>query len=182
MSLVYNRLCRTLSPLNADQQHRVPRMPPLRLRALVLAVGALLATQACAVSAAEEAAAVAPATVIAPAAAVCTAPGANYMARVELLFATERNDGQPITDAEWLGFVSRDVTPRFPDGLTELSGRGQWRGPDGVIGASSSRILLIWYTPSAASEAAIEAIRTAYKQQFNQLSVMRVDGGDCVSF
>ncbi|WP_414943054.1 DUF3574 domain-containing protein [Amycolatopsis sp. cmx-11-32] len=23
------------------------------------------------------------------------------------------------------------VTPRFPDGFTELTGRGQWRGSDG---------------------------------------------------
>ncbi len=147
-----------------------------------IALAAFLATGLAAVASADGTAAVARATIVNPDAPVCTAPGANYLARVELLFATARNDGQPIADTEWLGFVSREVTPRFPDGLTELGGRGQWRGPDGAIGASSSRILLIWYTPSADSEAAIEAIRTAYKQQFEQYSVMRVDGGDCVSF
>lgn len=104
------------------------------------------------------------------------------MARVELLFATERNDGRPVSEAEWAAFVRDEVTPRFPDGLTEISGRGQWRGPDGATGSSQSRILLIWYVPARDSEQAIEAIRAAYKSRFEQHSVMRVDGTDCVSF
>jgi hypothetical protein len=104
------------------------------------------------------------------------------MARVELLFGTTLDHGQALTEADWAKFVDEEVTPRFPDGLTELAGHGQWRRPDGVISHEPSRVLLIWYAPAPDSNAAIEAIRTAYKTRYKQLSVMRVDGADCVSF
>lgn len=114
-------------------------------------------------------------------AAECASP-ARLMARVELLFGTTLADGQPLADAEWLKFVDEEVTPRFPEGLTELAGRGQWRRPDGVISREPSRVLLLWYSPARDRGADIEAIRAAYKSRYKQLSVMRVDGVDCVSF
>ena len=111
----------------------------------------------------------------------CAAP-ATRMARVELLLGATRADGSVIDGAPWDAFLATAVTPRFPAGLTELSGRGQWRRPDGEVAQVPTRVLLSWYTPSGAAEAGIEAIRSAYKAQFGQLSVMRVDGADCVSF
>lgn len=114
-------------------------------------------------------------------AAECAAP-ARLMARVQLFFGTTLADGQALADAEWLKFVDEQVTPRFPEGLTELSGRGQWRRPDGVISREPSRVLLLWYSPAKNREADIEAVREAYKSRYKQLSVMRVDGVDCVSF
>lgn len=114
-------------------------------------------------------------------AAECRRP-ARLMARVELLFGTAHADGQPLADKAWQKFVDEEVTPRFPEGLTELAGRGQWRRPDGVLAHEPSRVLLIWYSPATAKDADIEAIRTAYKTRFKQLSVMRVDGVNCVSF
>jgi hypothetical protein len=41
---------------------------------------------------------------------------------------------------------------------------------------------VIWYRRDADSETGIEAIRQAYKAQFQQESVLRVDGVSCVSF
>ena len=114
-------------------------------------------------------------------AAECALP-ARLMARVELLFGTTLADGQPLAETEWAKFVDEEVTPRFPEGLTELAGRGQWRRPDGVISREPSRVLLMWYSPAPARDADIDAIRAAYKTRFKQLSVMRVDGVDCVSF
>ena len=43
-------------------------------------------------------------------------------------------------------------------------------------------MLLIWYAPTTQKNTDIEAIRAAYKTRFKQLSVMRVDVTDCVSF
>lgn len=114
-------------------------------------------------------------------AAECAAP-ARLMARVQLFFGATLADGQPLADEEWLKFVDQEVTPRFPEGLTELSGRGQWRRPDGVISREPSRVLLLWYSPAKDRDADIEAVRTAYKTRYKQLSVLRVDGVDCVSF
>lgn len=107
---------------------------------------------------------------------------AHFMARVELLFGTTRADGQALSDEEWCRFVDQEVTPRFPEGLTEIAGRGQWRRPDGQIRQEPARVLLICYTRSSHSDADIDAIRGHFKQRFQQLSVMRVDGTDCVSF
>jgi hypothetical protein len=105
------------------------------------------------------------------------------MARLELYFGTQRPGGAPVTEAEWGAFLNEEVTPRFPDGLTVLTGNGQWRNSAGVITRETSALLIVLYEPSVEKEAAIEDIRAAYKDRFDQESVMRVDAGlQCVSF
>jgi len=99
------------------------------------------------------------------------------MARTELLFGAAH-----VARAQWESFLSREVTPRFPDGLTAFDGYGQWKAPGGKIAKEPSRILLLWHKPGADEDAKIDAIRDVYKKQFRQLSLMRVDGMDCVSF
>jgi Protein of unknown function (DUF3574) len=109
--------------------------------------------------------------------------GAVAAARVELLLGMGKKDGSEVSDAEWRAFLSSEVTPRFPDGLTVLPGYGQWRSSTtGALARESERVLLIWYKPNADSDRRIEQIRTAYKARFGQDSVMRVDGSSCVSF
>jgi Protein of unknown function (DUF3574) len=107
--------------------------------------------------------------------------GAATMARLELMFGTGRPDGAAVGEVEWQAFVDAEVTPRFPDGLTVLTGYGQWRNAHGIR-KEGSRVLLIWHAPAADSEAKIEAVRDAYKARFGQHSVMRVDGLSCVTF
>jgi hypothetical protein len=108
-------------------------------------------------------------------------PGATFMARVELLFGAGGKDGGAVGEVEWHSFLAEEVTPRFADGLTVLTGYGQWRS-GGTIAKESSRLLLIWYHRAADSDAKIEAIRKTYNTRFGQESVMRVDGAGCVSF
>jgi hypothetical protein len=102
------------------------------------------------------------------------------MNRVELIFAAAFNDGKPIADAAWQDFLDKEVTPRFPSGLTAYRAYGQWQRPDGRIEKSPSRVLVIWYEGDRSSR--IEAIRNAYKTRFRQMSVLRIDSADCVSF
>jgi Protein of unknown function (DUF3574) len=109
-------------------------------------------------------------------------PSAEAMARLELLFGTARPQGPPITDKEWASFLDAEVSPRFPAGFTVLRGPGQWRGSDGLLTKEQSNILVIWHKPAQGTEAAIETIRSAYKQRFDQENVMRVDSVSCVSF
>jgi hypothetical protein len=104
------------------------------------------------------------------------------MQRLELLFGMGKRDGSTISDAEWTAFLDAEVTPRFPAGLTVLSAYGQWQGDSGKLAREASRVLLVWYKPAPDTEHKIEAIRTAYRERFSQDSVMRVDGGSCVSF
>lgn len=109
-------------------------------------------------------------------------PGAAPLARLELLFGMGKKEGGEVSDAEWRAFLDTEVSPRFPDGLMVLTGDGQWRSSVSGRAKEKSRIVEIWYRPSADSEPKIEAIRSAYKGRYGQESVMRVDGVSCVSF
>lgn len=104
------------------------------------------------------------------------------MARIELLFGMSRPGGGMLSEAEWTAFIDAEVTPRFPEGLTVLTGYGQWRNSAGVIARETSRMLIVWHKPAADLDSRIEAIRVAFKTRYAPESVMRVDGMSCVSF
>jgi len=99
----------------------------------------------------------------------------NFL-RTELFFGTAKPNGV-VTDAEFLAFLDREVTPRFPDGLTLLKGDGQFRGESGVIIKEDSFLLILLYPVQSfrQSNRRINAIRELYKAQFQQESVLRVD-------
>jgi hypothetical protein len=112
------------------------------------------------------------------------APSSDILARTELLFGLDKSDGSKITESEFNRFLNREVTPHFPDGLTLLSGRGQFRNSKGLIVKESSKLLILLYPivqPSDSSQK-IEQIRKAYKIAFQQESVLRTDDSSCVSF
>ncbi|GAB4392667.1 MAG: hypothetical protein Tsb0032_09150 [Kiloniellaceae bacterium] len=120
---------------------------------------------------------------LSPARALDCREGAFPMSRLELYFGTQYPGGAPVMQSEWAAFLDEEVTPRFPDGLTVLTGNGQWRNSQGIVTKETSAVLIILYEPSAEKETAIEDIRAAYKDRFQQESVMRVDAGEqCVSF
>lgn len=102
--------------------------------------------------------------------------GTLAFARTELYFGTASPDGV-VTEAEFHQFVDRYVTPRFPDGLTLLKGDGQFRGADGEVVKEQSFVLILLYPYETFDTATkrIDRIRTLYKEQFDQESVLRVD-------
>jgi Protein of unknown function (DUF3574) len=104
-------------------------------------------------------------------------------ARTELYFGTSRPDGTSVSDEKFKRFLDQHVTPRFPDGLTLLTGSGQFKNSSGVIIQERSKVLILLYplTDDDASNR-IEAIRQIYKQLFSQESVLRVDSRAGVSF
>lgn len=106
--------------------------------------------------------------------------------RTELFFGTSKPDGTAVTEAQWKGFLDAEITPRFPDGLTVLTGLGQWQEEDNDIVQERSLLLILFYPREFAldSGAKIEAIRAAYEQQFQQESVLRSDDSTpvCTSF
>jgi hypothetical protein len=103
--------------------------------------------------------------------------------RTELYFGTAKSDGTAVTEAQFLQFVDEVITPRFPDGLTVLTGYGQFRNSVGVIIRERSLALILLYPLSLRdANRKIEEIRAAYKQAFQQESVLRVDSLAAVSF
>ncbi|MFJ8076029.1 DUF3574 domain-containing protein [Streptomyces sp. NPDC096176] len=106
-----------------------------------------------------------------------TARGTAYV-ETRLFFGTERPDGGPdVTDAQFMAFVDRSVTPGFPDGLTIQEGRGQWHDSNGVIERERSYELILLYpaAEAGARDARIERIREAYVRAYAQDSVARLD-------
>jgi hypothetical protein len=87
------------------------------------------------------------------------------------------------SDVRWREFLAREVTPRFPDGLTVYEATGQWRDPQtGKIGRERSRVLRIIVTNDAAVTDKITAVTGAYKRQFRQKSIGIVSRDVCASF
>ena len=97
--------------------------------------------------------------------------------RTELFFGSAKPDGTVVTEADWQQFLNTHITPRFPDGLTVLSGFGQFRNSDGIIVRERSTVLILLYpvqTRRSSSEK-IEQLRSLYKAAFKQESVLRAD-------
>jgi hypothetical protein len=110
-------------------------------------------------------------------------PVGEVFSRTELYFGAEKPDGSEVTEVEFEQFVDDEATPSFPDGLTILTGEGQYRGSDGAIVEEKSFVLILLYPPGdTEANAEIEEIREDYKSEFEQESVLRVDTSARVSF
>src|SRR5215210_4657517 len=64
-----------------------------------------------------------------------------------LFFGTSKPDGTVVTDEQFKAFIDVHVTPRFPDGLTLLTGYGQFRNSSGAIAKETSLLLILFYPP-----------------------------------
>jgi hypothetical protein len=114
-------------------------------------------------------------------AASCPA-AVRSMDKIEIFFGLTRVHGGTVSKAEWSEFLDTEITPRFPEGLTAVHSSGQWLGNDGRITKENSIMVVVWHEPSRKASADADAIRAAYKERFDQESVMRVDSTSCVSF
>jgi hypothetical protein len=108
--------------------------------------------------------------------------GSTLWARTELYFGMGKPDDTFTTDDEYQHFIDEQVSPRFRDGFTVLTGRGQYLDPHGRMWHEPTKVLVLMYPPDASKSTAIEEIRSAYKKAFQQEAVMRVDGTTCVAF
>jgi hypothetical protein len=90
---------------------------------------------------------------------------------------------QGVSEADWRDFLDKEVTPRFPDGLSVLDVYGQWqRKGSSMPERLRSKLLVIDYADSAENRAKIAAIRTAWKQKTGDESVLMVTEPADVSF
>jgi ribosomal protein S18 acetylase RimI-like enzyme len=121
-----------------------------------------------------------------PAAAAATdaPPRTEEFVREELYFGSNRRDRPAVSDSEWAAFVHDVVTPHFPQGLTVLAGRGQYRMADGTIVEEGTRVIVLLYPREGAAErsAAVAEIARIYKHRFEQESVLRLTSAVRASF
>ncbi len=90
---------------------------------------------------------------------------------------------QGVSELDWRGFLDREVTPRFPHGLSVVDVYGQWQGKSQAVPERlRSKCLILDYPDTTENRAKVEAIRAAWKQKTGDQSVMRVTEPADVSF
>jgi Protein of unknown function (DUF3574) len=97
--------------------------------------------------------------------------------RTELFFGRNKPDGTEVSETEFTTFLDEVITPQFPDGLTVVDGIGQFRDAKGLVIREKSKVLILLYPSNTRRQSSrkIERIRNAYKERFQQQSVLRVD-------
>jgi hypothetical protein len=94
--------------------------------------------------------------------------------QADLYFGRNIKGVGEVSEAEFQAFVDREVTPRFPDGLTIYDADGQFLDSTGTLIQEPSKVISLIFTDTVENEAAIDEIIQAYKQQFQQESVLQV--------
>lgn len=88
-----------------------------------------------------------------------------------------------ISESAWRDFLDKEVTPRFPAGLSVVDVYGQWQGKSQPAPERlRSKMLIIDFPDSDQNRDKIEAIRSAWKAKTGDQSVMRVIEPADVSF
>jgi hypothetical protein len=115
-------------------------------------------------------------------AAACTAP-LRPMQQIELMFGRNVAGRHRVGEAAWARFLDREITPRFPDGLTVLDAAGQWRDPvGGRLVREPGKMVIIVTADDAPAGERIAAITAAYKHRFRQRSVGVISRSVCAAF
>jgi len=101
----------------------------------------------------------------------------------ELLLGRKIGDRLAVSETQFLNFLDREITPRFPDGLTVYDARGQWRDQErNRIVREPSKVVMIVLPGKPEDMARLGEIAEAYKKRFKQQSVGIVLRPACVSF
>ncbi|MDO8979899.1 MAG: DUF3574 domain-containing protein [Afipia sp.] len=113
---------------------------------------------------------------------VCMPPE-QTMTTAEMYFGRNVGDRVGVSNSAFADFTAREITPRFPQGLTIVDARGQWRGADhGRVVREPSKVVLVTFTDSAEARANLAVIAEAYKRTFRQESVLTTVRASCATF
>jgi hypothetical protein len=105
------------------------------------------------------------------------------MLEIDLLFGRDIGGTLGVSEEQWSDFVAKEITPRFPQGLSVDDALGQWRDRDtGAIVNEPSKDVTLIVPQSADVKGKIDVIVSAYKARFEQQSVAVVMRPACVSF
>jgi transcription termination factor NusB len=107
-------------------------------------------------------------------------PNANALSLIQKDFFLGRNfaENKEVSEEDFETFIDREVTPRFPAGLTVFDAKGQFKDSLGIILEERSKVLTLFVEDIFKSELASNKIVNAYLQQFKQKSVLNVTNKD----
>ena len=102
--------------------------------------------------------------------------------QVELYFGRDLGGEAVVSDEAFRQFLAETVTPLFPDGLSVVEVAGQFRDSKGAIVREPTKLLIILVPDAAAVAPDVETIVAAYKERFDQQSVLHAEQPVCVGF
>jgi hypothetical protein len=109
---------------------------------------------------------------------VLTPSAFGFFVQEDLYFGRNIPGGGEVSESQFQTFVDSVVTPRFPAGLTIFNANGQFRDNTGITIQERSKVLTLFADNTSATQASINAVAAAYRQQFMQQSVLQVGNRD----
>lgn len=95
---------------------------------------------------------------------------------------SDATGAEVVSEEAWEEFLADTVTPRFPDGLTVMDGRGQWQLETGAVQKEHTKVLYILTGTGDGEQRFLEEISEEYKRRFGQGSVLMTSGTTCAAF
>jgi Protein of unknown function (DUF3574) len=102
--------------------------------------------------------------------------------QVELYFGRDLGGDAIVSEEAFQHFLADEVTPLFPDGLSVVDVAGQFRDDQGTIVREPTKLLILLVPDAADVAPDVETIVTAYKERFDQQSVLHAEQAVCVGF
>ncbi|WP_375269085.1 DUF3574 domain-containing protein [Phenylobacterium sp.] len=112
---------------------------------------------------------------------VACAPGETSGEVAQLFFGRNIGDEVGVSEADFEAFLDAEVTPRFPEGLTQVPAAGRWRGGDGQVRREPS-FLVVLASDGVLDRRALGEVRDAYRRRFSQEAVLQLTTPVCMAF
>lgn len=109
-------------------------------------------------------------------------PGGRERVVADLMFGRNIGGALGVSERDFARFVDAEVTPRFPDGLTILDTRGQYRSASGALIREPGKVISIVLADEARDLPRLAQVAEAYKRRFRQESVGVITRRACVAF
>jgi hypothetical protein len=109
-------------------------------------------------------------------------PPLEAWTQVELYFGRDVGGDAVVSEEAFRDFLAETVTPLFPDGLSVVDVAGQFRDSKGAIVREPTKLLIILVPDAAGVAPDVETIVGAYKERFDQQSVLHAEQPVCVGF
>ena len=94
--------------------------------------------------------------------------------QVDLYFGRNIGITGRVTEQQFQQFLGEQITPRFPDGLTAYSAKGQFLDSSDQLIREPSKVVSLIFEDTEQNEQSVYEIIDAYKYQFQQESVLEV--------
>lgn len=107
---------------------------------------------------------------------------AQNFIKEELYFGLGEPEGQQVSETQWQMFLQREITTRFPQGLTVVNAYGQYLNSSKQLIRENTKLVILIHQNNYQENNLVEEIIAIYKKTFRQESVLRVTSVSQISF